>query len=94
MSAPHATLAVKVIPNASRDEITGWLGTALKVKLRAPPLAGRANAALCAFLAAALDLPKDAVTVLSGKTSRLKHLRLDGLTPSQLQSRLEPFVTQ
>lgn len=93
MSAPHAILAVKVIPNASRDEITGWLGDALKIKLQAPPLEGRANAALCAFLATALDLPKSAVTVLSGKTSRLKQVRLDGLTPPQLQARLSPFVT-
>ncbi|MEY3774606.1 MAG: hypothetical protein RLZZ129_1386 [Verrucomicrobiota bacterium] len=93
MSAPHAILAVKVIPNASRDEITGWLGDALKIKLQAPPLEGRANAALCTFLATALDLPKSAVTVLSGKTSRLKQVRLDGLTPLQLQARLGPFVT-
>ncbi len=93
MSAPHAILAVKVIPNASRDEITGWLGDALKIKLRAAPLEGRANAALCVFLAAALDLPKGAVTVLSGKTYRLKQVRLDGLTPPQLQARLSPFVT-
>ncbi|HRI81337.1 MAG TPA: DUF167 domain-containing protein [Opitutaceae bacterium] len=94
MSTPHAILAVKVIPNASRDEIIGWLGDALKIKLQAPPLEGRANAALCAFLANTLDLPKSAVTMLSGKTSRLKKVRLAGLTPARLQTRLDPFVTQ
>src|SRR5690606_13091128 len=46
-----AKLSVKVVPRASRDEIVGWLGDRLKVKIAAPPQDGRANAALEAFLA-------------------------------------------
>src|SRR3954464_13223738 len=87
-SAPNCTLAIKAIPNAPRTEIIGWLGEALKVKVHAPPVEGRANEALCEFFAAALQLPKRSVTVLRGETSRQKVLRLEGLTPAELEARL------
>lgn len=82
------TVAVKAIPNAPRTEIVGWLGDALKIKVHAPPLEGRANAALCDFLAETLDLPRRAVSVLRGDTSRQKLIRLEGLTLADLKSRL------
>lgn len=88
MTAPHTILAVKVIPNAPRDEIVGWLGDALKIKLQAPPVEGRANAALCTFLAAQLQLPKSSVTVATGETSRQKRIHLAGLTAAELLQRL------
>jgi len=80
MPPPSCTLAIKAIPNAPRTEVVGWLGDALKVKVHAPPVEGRANEALCEFLAATFDLPRRAVTVLRGDTSRQKTVRLDGLT--------------
>lgn len=82
------TLAIKAIPNAPRSEIVGWLGDALKVKIHAPPVEGRANDALCEFLADTLGVPRRAVTVLRGDTSRLKTVRIDGLTPADLRARL------
>jgi len=45
------TLAIKVVPNAPRSAVAGWLGEALKVKVHAPPVEGRANEELCSFLA-------------------------------------------
>lgn len=86
--APFSTLAVKAIPNAPRSEIVGWLGDALKVKVHAPPVEGRANDALCDFLAAHLGLPRRAVTVLRGETSRQKTVRIDGLAAAELRSKL------
>ena len=80
MTSSSCTLAIKAIPNAPRSEVVGWLGEALKVKVHAPPLEGRANAALCEFLADTFGLPRRAVTVLRGDTSRQKTVRLDGLT--------------
>jgi len=80
VSTPSCTLAIKAIPNAPRSEVVGWLGDALKVKVHAPPVEGRANDALCEFLAETFGLPRRAVTVLRGDTSRLKTLRFDGLT--------------
>jgi uncharacterized protein (TIGR00251 family) len=82
------TLAIKAIPNAPRSEIVGWLGDALKVKVHAPPVEGRANDALCEFLADTLGVPRRAVTVLRGDTSRLKTVRIDGLTAADLRARL------
>ncbi len=89
MSPPlSCTLAVKAIPNAPRDEIVGWLGGALKVKVHAPALEGRANAALCAFLARHLGLPVRAVNVLRGDASRQKIVRIDGLSVPELMAKL------
>lgn len=82
------TLAIKAIPNAPRDEVVGWMGEALKVKIHAPPVEGRANDAICEFLAATLKLPRRSVTVLRGDTSRHKIVRIDGLSSAELQIRL------
>lgn len=86
------TLAIKVIPNAPRTEIIGWLGDALKIKVHAPPVEGKANDALCDFLADHFNLPRRAVTVLRGDTSRQKLIRLDGVTLVQLRDRLPPVL--
>ncbi len=82
------TLAIKAIPNAPRSEVVGWLGEALKVKVHAPPVEGRANEVLREFLADELGLPRRAVTVLRGDTSRQKLLRIDGLTLAEVKVRL------
>jgi len=85
---PSCTLAIKAIPNAPRSEIVGWLGEALKVKVHAPPVEGRANEALCEFLAATLGLPRRAVSVRRGDTSRQKLVQIDGLTLAEVRARL------
>ena len=87
MSA-SCTLELKVIPNAPRDEIAGWLGAALKVKLHAPALEGRANEALVDFLAGLLALPRRAVVLVRGSTGRHKVVRVDGLTLDEVKLRL------
>lgn len=84
------TLELKVVPNAPRDELTGWAGATLKVKLRAPALEGRANEALCGFLATRLSLPRRAVTLLRGEKSRHKLVRVDGLSADEVRERLSP----
>jgi uncharacterized protein (TIGR00251 family) len=86
--AASCTLAIKAIPNAPRHEVVGWLGEALKVKIHAPPLEGRANASLCEFLADRLGLPRRAVTVLRGDTSRQKIVQIDGLALAEVRLRL------
>lgn len=86
--ALSCTLAIKAIPNAPRSEVTGWLGDALKVKVHAPPVEGRANDALCEFLAESLGLARRAVTVVRGDTSRQKVVRIDGLALDEVKRRL------
>ncbi len=86
-AAPTCTVAIKAIPNAPRSEVVGWLGDALKVKVHAPPLEGRANEELCRFLADTLGLPRRAVTVLRGDTSRQKLVRIEGFDAATLRAR-------
>ena len=90
---PNCTLDIKTIPNAPRDELAGWLGGALKVKVHAPALDGRANDALLAFLAGKLGVPRRAVTLVRGDKSRHKVVRVDGLTLAEARTRLPQPVT-
>lgn len=69
-------LPVRVTPNARKTDILGWEENTLKIKLAAPPVDGKANKALCAFIADWLKLPKRDVSLLSGDTSRIKRLKI------------------
>lgn len=70
-------LAVAVTPNAPRTRADGLHDGALRVRLAAPPVDGRANDALLAWLAAELRLPRRAVRLLRGDTARRKQLAID-----------------
>jgi uncharacterized protein (TIGR00251 family) len=82
------TLAVRVHPGARRNAVTGIHADALKIALTTPPVDGRANEALIAFLADALRLPKSSIFLVTGATSRSKLLRITGRTAAQVQSAL------
>jgi uncharacterized protein (TIGR00251 family) len=90
---PSCTLTLKIIPNAPRDEIAGWLGDALKVRVHAPALEGRANDALLGFLATRLGVPRRAITLVRGDKSRHKVVRIDDLTLPEARTRLAPDIT-
>ncbi len=70
------TLTLHIQPGAKKTEITGLYGDALKIRLAAPPVDGKANAALIEFLADRLGLSKSAVSLKSGQTSRRKVLEV------------------
>lgn len=76
--------SVRVAPRASRSAVLGVHEGALKVALTAPPVDGAANAALIAFLAKALGVPKRDVVIEQGETSRSKRLRVTGVTREQV----------
>jgi uncharacterized protein (TIGR00251 family) len=76
-------LAVKVSPKASSDRIQGWAENeegerVLKIAVTAPPEDGKANKAVIALLAKRLKLPKSAIEIASGESSRRKTLLIDG----------------
>ena len=82
-------LRVRVQPRAPRSEIVGWRADgALSVRVAAPPVEGRANAALAALLAGALDVRPGAVTVEHGARGRDKLVRITGLTPAEVRQRI------
>lgn len=69
-------LQVQVMPNAKRTEVAGMHGDALKIRLQAQPIEGKANDALVRFIADVLKLPRSAVSVSHGQTSRRKLLEI------------------
>ena len=73
-------VSVHVQPRASRSEIIGQHGAALKVRLQAPPVDGAANEALVRLLADALGVPRGTVRVVAGATSRTKTVEVGGTT--------------
>ena len=85
---PDCLIAIKAVPNAPRSEVVGWLGDALKIKIHAPALEGRANETLCEFLADKLGLPRRAVALAQGEKSRQKLVRIAGLTLAEVKARL------
>jgi len=76
--------SVRVQPRASKDEIAGEIGGALKVRLRAPAVEDRANEALVEFLAELLKTSRSAVSILSGERSRVKRIEIRGVTRQQI----------
>jgi len=82
--AGGVVFSVRVQPRASKNEVAGELGGALKIRLQAPAAENRANEALVEFLAHLLKTPKAAVRILSGDRSRTKRLEICGVTKQQV----------
>src|SRR5437870_13768823 len=83
---------VKVHPRAKKDAITGALGDALKLSLTAPPIEGRANDACIEFFARLLKVPHSSITIASGRSSRLKVIRITGITAVEFRAQLPPSL--
>jgi len=83
-----ATIRVHVVPNAKIDKVVGEHAGAIKIRLRAPAVEGKANAALVDFLANRLKVPKLTIVLLRGHKSRDKLVRIDGLSEEELRRRL------
>ncbi|WP_019570382.1 DUF167 domain-containing protein [Thioalkalivibrio sp. ALE11] len=80
-----ARLKLRVSPGAREDAVVGWMGEALKMRVRAAPEKGRANRAVERLLAAELGLPADSVRVVSGQTGRDKTVEIDGWSDAALR---------
>jgi uncharacterized protein len=79
-----AIVAVHVTPKAGRDEIAGWRGSELSVRVSAAPDGGKANAAVCLVLARALGVPKSTVRVVRGHASRHKAIEVDTVSAEHI----------
>jgi uncharacterized protein (TIGR00251 family) len=82
-------LRVRVQPGAAENKITGYAEGILHIRIAAPPVQGKANRALTDYLSKLLGVPKSAVTVDKGLTSRRKTLAVAGLTATELANRLK-----
>lgn len=91
LDLPRATrcrLAVKVASKSSEDVVQGWVGDALKVRVRAAPERGKANAAVVKLLARSLGVSGSSLRIVSGPTSPRKVVEIDGLTEAEVRRRL------
>jgi uncharacterized protein len=83
-----AIIRVHIVPNAKIDNVIGKHGDAIKIKLRAPAVEGKANTALRKFLAETLSIPQRAIVLERGERSRDKVIRIDRLTEAEVYKQL------
>ena len=83
---PDALLAVRVQPRAKRDEVVGERAGAVVIRVNAPPVDGKANAAVCRFVAERAGVPRSAVSVVRGQSARDKVLRVEGVELEALRT--------
>ena len=81
-------MSVKAVPGASRDQVSGILGDRLKVRVSAPPEAGKANAAVCSVIAKALGIKSRDVQIHSGHSHPEKVVRIEGMTAEAVLARI------
>lgn len=86
--ADGSVIAVRLQPRSARDEVVGEHGGALRVRVTAPPVGGRANEALIRILAGALGLPRGALAITAGHRGRTKSIQVAGLAPADIRQRL------
>jgi uncharacterized protein len=87
------TLSVRLHPGARKNGVTGIQTDAVKIALTAPPVDGKANEALIAFLAETLHLPQARVRIVAGATSRAKTVRITGKSAAEVAAALSPVKT-
>ena len=83
-----ALLKVRVNPRSSRNQVTGWQGDVLAIKLTAPPVEGAANKACIEFLADRLGVRKSQIALVSGAAGREKVFEITGVSHDEIKARL------
>jgi uncharacterized protein len=86
--ADGCTVTVRVQPGAKRNAVVGLHGDAVKIALSAPPVDGKANEALIAFVAERMSLPRARVSLVAGAASRSKVLRITGKSAADVKAAL------
>jgi uncharacterized protein (TIGR00251 family) len=82
--AAETVIQIKLVPRSSKNQILGKEGEAYRVKVTAPPVEGLANEALIELLAKKLKIPKKDLEILSGQRSRLKSVRVRGISSEEI----------
>jgi hypothetical protein len=90
ISRKETRILLHVHPGASRNEVVGFTGGVLRVKVAAPPVRDKANKELIAFLSQTLGVSKAALTIRHGRASKNKVLAIDGLSQEMVMKRLFP----
>lgn len=85
-------ITVKAVPNASREEISGTHGEALKIRTPQPPERGRANSAIAKFLAKTLGIGMSQIELIQGESNRLKVFCVSGLSIEAITDKFTPYL--
>lgn len=88
----NCLISIQVVPRASKNEIQGVLGDALKVRLTAPPVDGKANAALIKFLSRELGISRAQIDIRRGQTGRNKIVRITGIRVEAVQLKMQELL--
>ena len=84
-TADGVVVNLRVVPRSSRNEAGGVIGDALKIRLQAPPLEGKANKALIEFISGKLGVSKRNISLISGETCRIKRILIAGITAGKVE---------
>lgn len=87
-TSTRARITVKVQPRAKVTRVAGRMGLAYRIQLAAPPVDGKANEECIAFLAGIAGVAKSRVRILSGLTSRMKVVEIDGIGQEEMERKL------
>ena len=90
ISGSKAKILLRVYPNASRNEVVGFANGVLRVKVSAPPIKGKANKELVAFLSRLLGVGKGSINIIKGHITRNKVVAIDGLSQEEVMKQLAP----
>ena len=80
------TLTVQISPNAPRSQVVGWLGDKLKIKIKAPPVDGKANVELVRFLAKKFGVRQNAIRIVRGETAKTKVVEIEGVDEATMRA--------
>lgn len=83
-------ISVQVRPNAAKNEVTGIIDGVWQIRVAAPPVKGKANKELIAFLSRLLGVSKSQIDIIKGHTTRNKLIAIDGLSQEDIKKRLLP----
>ncbi|MFH1663086.1 MAG: DUF167 domain-containing protein [Chloroflexota bacterium] len=83
-------ISVRVYPNANKNEVVSFISDILRIRISAPPVNGKANKELIAFLSRLFGISKDSVSIIKGHTNRNKLISIDGLSQDSISKLLFP----
>lgn len=89
-----AVLEIRLLPRSSRCEVAGVQDGALKVKITAPPVEGRANEECIRFLSDLLRTRKSAISIIAGEKSKNKKILVSGMTAQEIEKVIRPMVAR
>lgn len=77
------TIEIQLLPKSVRDEILGFAGGRLRVRVSAPPMEGKANESLIKLISRTIEVPKSNIAIIKGKTSRIKIIKIEGVSQTK-----------